>query len=222
MKALPAFAGRGKRVYKRTKTFPQAMITVPGTVSTYLHDYAPKGRLIAYWRDASREYSVLVLYRHDGEFRFSVGAFPEVVGHWGHQLEGGDYSLEETQRQLDCGFWGADEPLKERVRTLVARLMNHEDAGDILAECRAVCDPQGRFDPPGPPELHQGPNFRYEGEFRVIAALVQDLRNENHARAEEAVLELATMGISENHGPLFARNALLAWRKRQAGSRRSP
>jgi hypothetical protein len=198
------------------------MNAIPGTVSTYLHDHAPKGRLIGYWLDVNREYNVLILYRRDGEFRFSVGAFPAVVGHWGHELTGGDYSLEETGRQLDYGFWNADEALKDRVRTLIARLEQHLEADDILAECRAVCDPQGRFDPSEPAGPRRGPDLRHEAQFRVVSALANALAGEDPALAEASARKLASMGITENDGPLFARNALLTFRKRRGGCRTSP
>ncbi len=190
------------------------MINIPKTVSTYFHDHAPKGSLIGYWVDKRNEYNVLILYLRDGEFRFSVGAFPEVVGHWGHQLTGGDYNLEETKGQLDYGFWDADEPTMDRIRTLIGHIETGISMDGLLTDHRALCDPYGIFESFKPLEPHRGPRLTNVGQYRAVSILVQALADDNSAIAGEAARKLAAMGITENEGPLFARNALQIFRKK--------
>ncbi|MEW6302265.1 MAG: hypothetical protein AB1705_02265 [Verrucomicrobiota bacterium] len=95
------------------------MPRLPDTIATYLADFAPKGELIGYWIDKRGDYNVLVVYVRDGETRFNVGAFPPVVGHWGHQLFGGDYDIEGIKHHLAYGLWDAPEEIKERVKTML-------------------------------------------------------------------------------------------------------
>lgn len=192
------------------------MNNIPQTVSTYLHDYAPKGNLIGYWFDKNNEYNVLVLYQRDGKFRFSVGAFPEVVGHWGHQLTGGDYDLEEVKGQLDYGFWDADEPTIGRIRALIGHIETGLSLDEMRADYRALCDPYDVFKFFKPLEPRRGPHLTNEGQYRTVSVLVKALSDGNSATAGEAARKLASMGITENDGPLFVRDALSGFRKRQA------
>lgn len=193
----------------------KAMNSIPTTVSTYLQDHAPKGDLIGYWLDKNREYNVLMLHRRDGEFLFSVSAFPEVVGHWGHQLSGGELGIEAMKRQLDYGLWDVDEAVKERVGMIIDRLENGLGIDEIIAACRKVCDPRGLLEPFKPSLPLRGPQLTSEGQFRTISALVNGLADENPELANESAHKLAAMGITEDAGPLFARDALLRFRKQQ-------
>lgn len=190
------------------------MSNLPNTVSTYYHDYAPKGYLIAYWLDQRREYNILVLYQRDDKCRFSVGAFPEVVGHWGHQLTGGDYSLEEIKGQLDYGFWEADEPTIDRIRALIGHLESGLNMDRMLADYRELCDPYDVFKAFKHLTPRRGPRLTNDGQYRTVSVLVQALADANTAIAAEAAQKLVSMGITENDGPLFARNALLMFRKK--------
>lgn len=185
------------------------MSIIPPSVSTYLQDYAPEGWLIAYWLDKNREYNVLVLYQKDGEYRFSIGAFPEVVGHWGHQLTGGDYNIEEIKDLLGHGLWDADEVMKERLRSLTYRIESGWEIDDILSSYRKI-------EPFKPNLPHRGPHLSNEGQYRTITALVNAISDENMAIASETARKLASMGLTEDDGPLFVRNALLKFRKRKS------
>lgn len=191
------------------------MNNIPTTVSTYLHDYAPKGNLIDYWLDKRNEYNVLVLYQCDGKFRFSVGAFPKVVGHWGHQLMGGDYNLEEVKGQLDCGFWDADEATIDRIKALIGHIETGLSRDEMQTDYRALCDPYDVFKFFKPLEPHRGPHLTNEGQYRTVSVLVKALSDENSTLAGEAIQKLASIGITENEGPLFARDALSGFRKKQ-------
>ena len=190
------------------------MPRIPSIVSDYLYYHAPPGDLIGYWFSAEREYNVVVLYRRNDEYRFSVGAFPEVVGHWGHQLTGGDYDAAEMAQLLRDGFWGADEAMKERMRLLVDRIENHAGIEDMVARCRAIHKPHGASNPPLPVEPRRGPRLTTEAQFRVVSSLVTALADADPAIAAEAAAKLGARGITENGGPLFARDALLKFRKK--------
>lgn len=196
------------------------MKTIPSIVLTYLQHYAPKGNLIGYWLTKDREYNVLVLYQRDGEFWFDLAAFPEIVGHWGHQLSGRDYSLKDIKSSIDSGFCGADEQTKERLRILINRIENGLDIEEILAVCQKACDPSGALEPHKPRLTLRGPSLTSDGQYRNISALVNALADENSEIAVQSAQKLAAMGITEDDGPLFARDALLSFRKRQTKANR--
>jgi hypothetical protein len=194
---------------------PSAANAIPGTVLTYLRDHAPKGDPIGYWLDKQRYYNVLILHRNDGEFSFSVGAFPETVGHWGHELTGGVCGVADLKRQLDCGFWEADAAVRERAAMLIEQIESGVGIDAMIALCRAVCDPGGVLECFKPRLPLHGPRLTNEGQFHSVAGLVQALADGNAQLAAASAGKLAAMGINENDGPLFAREALRKYRKRR-------
>lgn len=94
----------------------------PPTVREYLSHWAPKGEFFDYWIDKDGNYNVLVICQQDGEYRFNVDAFPQVVGHWGHQLMGGTYTTKDMQYHLEHGLWEAGDHIKERLRAFLATI----------------------------------------------------------------------------------------------------
>lgn len=188
----------------------------PRTVSDYLHDHAPAGHLIGYWQDARREFNVLILHRPDAAYRFSIATFPEIIGHWGHQLVGGDYDTTGIALQLRDGLWGADAPTKARLGRLLDCLKSGLDVEGIIAELRAEFDPEGHFCPQNPPEPRRGPSLTTTEQFRLVAELVANLGSPDAELAADSASKLAAMGINENDGPLFARDALLKFRRGRA------
>lgn len=190
------------------------MNRMPDSVVTYLSDWAPSGYLIAYWLDKRGDYNVLLLLRSGPDYRFEVAAFPKVVGHWGHELGGGVYTPVELQQALASGLWDADEGILGRVGTLIAHIEHGYEIDEMLAACEALYDPEGGFNPDRQPESVSGPLFSNEGQFRHIEALVEALSAANPEVAREAASKLAAMKITENTGPLFARTAVQAYRKR--------
>lgn len=190
------------------------MNRMPDTVLTYLSNWAPTGCLIAYWLDKRGDYNVLILTRRGQEYRFEVGAFPKMVGHWGHQLGGGVYSPADLKQQLAYGLWDADAWVLGQVQVLIEHIENGYEIDDILAACEAIYDPEGGFNPDRTPEPIRGPQFSSDGQFCHISTLVEALSATDPVIANEAARKLAAMEITENAGPLFARTALLAYRKR--------
>ena len=187
---------------------------------TYFRDHSPKGDFIAYWPDKNHEYNVLILYQREGEYRFSLEVFPEVVSHWSHQISGWTCAIGEIKEQLDRGLRDTSERTKERVRVLVEHIENGLGIDDIISACRQEYDPRGVLKPFKPSLPFRGPRLTSEGQYRTVLILANALADDDLEIAGESVRKLAAMGITEDDGPLFARNALLSFRKRQASAAR--
>jgi hypothetical protein len=102
----------------------------------------------------------------------------------------------------------------------VARRMAADSAiglDAIVAGYREVYgwDPRGYEDyrPRRPWERPRPSPFRHEAQYERIRALVAGLADPNLEKARQSVQKLATMGVTEDQGPLFAREALWLFRK---------
>lgn len=106
--------------------------TVPAPVQRYLDSgHARRGELFGYWRNARRDWCVLVMFQRQPQALFELGVFAETIAHWGHDLGGRTATVDDLRGALSTGGfagaeWGDDAhataQLRARLRALLPRI----------------------------------------------------------------------------------------------------
>ncbi|MBI1891920.1 MAG: hypothetical protein HYS18_14835 [Burkholderiales bacterium] len=92
---------------------------IPSSVLTYLEHYAKKGSLLAFWIDDRKEYTVVIVYESNGEYRFECGGYIGEERVCIQELAQADYSVDEMSVSFDWWFTNAPEDVRRKSKLFV-------------------------------------------------------------------------------------------------------